>query len=85
MSTTAHSPGTQAVSPNPPTTATTTPSYLAPPAPQKPSRFAKNPISLVLEMLLISLMLLVTMYFNALKAILPRSKKVVKGKVVLVY
>ncbi|VVC43043.1 Hypothetical protein CINCED_3A016460 [Cinara cedri] len=56
---------------------------LAPPASQT-SWMVKNPISLVLEVVLIFYMLLITLFFKIFRIILPKSKKSVNDKVVLV-
>lgn len=70
---------------NEPTSQTTAPLLpLAPPADAQNSRMVKNPISLIMEMVLIFYMFLVTLYFKMFRVFLPRSKKSVKGKVVLV-
>lgn len=56
---------------------------LAPPAAQN-SYFVKNPISLVFEMILIFYTFFITLYFKMFRVFLPKSKKSVKEKVVLV-
>lgn len=64
-------------------TSQTIPLPLAPPDAQK-SFAVKNPISLIIEMVIIFYMFLVTLYFKMFRVFLPKSKKSVKGKVVLV-
>lgn len=64
-------------------TSQTTPLPLAPPDAQK-STAVKNPISLIIELVIIFYMFLVTLYFKMLRVFLPKSKKSVNGKVVLV-
>lgn len=56
---------------------------LAPPA-SKTSWMVKNPVSLLLEVVLIFYMFLFTLLFKTFRLVLPTSKKSVNGKVVLV-
>lgn len=56
---------------------------LAPPATQM-SWLVKNPISLIFEVVLIFYMFLITLYFKVFRLIIPKTKKSVNGKVVLV-
>lgn len=61
----------------------TKPVPLAPPSTQEPWGL-KNPIPLVLEMLIIFQMFFVTLFFKMFRVLLPKSKKSVKGNVVLI-
>jgi len=64
-------------------TESTKPVPLAPPSTQQ-SWILKNPIPLVLEILIIFQMFFVTLFFKMFRVFLPSSKKSVKGNVVLV-
>ncbi|XP_022176951.1 short-chain dehydrogenase/reductase family 16C member 6-like isoform X2 [Myzus persicae] len=56
---------------------------LAPPSTQEPWTL-KNPIPLVLEILIIVQMFFVTLFFKTFRVFLPKSKKSVKGNVVMI-